>query len=87
MPKDNVRKRRRSAVAGAKAQGTWVDGELADCDFADCDFKDERLGKPLEIELLNRLAPERLSAGGPISLATILLGATGASRRLPEQYQ
>lgn len=82
MPKDNVRKRRRSAVAGAKAQGTWVDGELADCDF-----KDERLGKPLEIELLNRLAPERLSAGGPISLATILLGATGASRRLPEQYQ
>jgi hypothetical protein len=40
MPKDNVRKRRRSAVAGKKAQGTWVDGELADCDF-----KDEPLDK------------------------------------------
>jgi Transposase DNA-binding/Transposase DDE domain len=40
MPNENVRKRRRPAIADAEAQGAWVDRELADCDF-----KDERLGK------------------------------------------
>ena len=40
MPNDNVRKRRRSAIADAKPQDAWVDRELADCDFTD-----ERLGK------------------------------------------
>ena len=40
MPNDNVRKRRRSAVAVEKPHEAWVDRELADCDFVD-----ERLGK------------------------------------------
>src|ERR1039458_7517102 len=40
MPNENVRKRRRPAIADAEAQDAWVDRELADCDF-----KDERLGK------------------------------------------
>jgi hypothetical protein len=40
VPNNNVRKRRRRAIADGKQQETWVDRELANCDF-----KDERLGK------------------------------------------
>jgi len=40
MSNDNVRERRRSAVADAALPSKWIDRELADCEF-----KDERLGK------------------------------------------
>jgi hypothetical protein len=40
MSNDNVRERRRTAVADAALPSTWIDRELADCEF-----KDERLGK------------------------------------------
>ena len=59
MSNENVRERRRSAVADAAPPSTWVDRELADGEF-----KDERLGKRFR-SLLGHLSA---SPGGSIPL-------------------
>ena len=72
MSNENVRERRRPAVADAAPPSTWVDRELVDCEF-----KDERLGKRLR-SLLEQLSA---SPGASIPLVCQDWANTNAAYR------